>query len=166
MPAAGGEYANTTRSTCLFRPGSVSVYRGGVPRYDAERVLLAPIGDVWGFVAEPYHLADWWPGISGVEPDRRGLAAGARWKVQGPSYLRRPETPGVLLVHAVEARSRFVFELLREHMLAELVLRPLDAQRTDATLTVTFPWWNIFRGTLPKVALTRLYDLIQTGASL
>ena len=135
-------------------------------RYTAERVLLAPVEDVWRFVAEPYHLSDWWPGVSGVEPDRRGLAGGARWKVQGPSYLRKPEAPGVLLVHAVEPRRRFAFELLREHILAELVLRPLDARRTQAVLAVTFPWWNIFRGTLPKEALTRLYDLIQTGASL
>ena len=135
-----------------------------MPRYAAERVLLAPVEDVWAFVAEPYHLSDWWPGISGVEPDRRGVAAGARWKVQGPSYRRRPETPAVLLVHAVEARRRFAFELLSEHAVADLTLRPLDAQRTEAVLTVAFPWWNIFRGTLPKQALTRLYDLVQTAA--
>ena len=137
-----------------------------MPRYAAERVLLAPAEDVWKFVAEPYHLSDWWPGISGVEPDRRGLATGARWTVQGPSYLRKPETPGVLLVRAVEPLRRFAFELLRERVVAELTLRPLDDQRTEAALTVTFPWWNIFRGTLPKEALTRLYNLIQTAAEL
>ena len=135
-----------------------------MPRYAAERVLLAPVEDVWAFVAEPYHLSDWWPGISGVEPDRRGLAAGARWKVQGPSYLRNPETPAVLLVHAVERPRLFAFELLGGHVVAELALRPLDARRTEASLTVEFPWWNIFRGTLPKEALTRLYDLVQTAA--
>jgi len=43
--------------------------------------LLASRADVWSFLAEPYHLADWWPGITGVEPDLRGFAAGARWKV-------------------------------------------------------------------------------------
>ena len=137
-----------------------------MPRYAAERTLLAPVEDVWAFVAEPYHLSDWWPGISGVEPDRRGLAAGARWKVQGPSYVRKPETPGVLLVHAVEPHRRFAFELLREHVVAELTFRPLDARRTEAALTVEFPWWNIFRGTLPKQALLRLYDLIQTAAEI
>ena len=137
-----------------------------MPRYAAERILLAPVEDVWAFVAEPYHLSDWWPGISGVEPDRRGLAAGARWKVQGPSYLRKPETPAVLLVHAVEPFRRFAFELLGERVVAELTLRQLDARRTEAVLTVDFPWWNIFRGTLPKQALTRLYDLVQTAAEL
>ena len=135
-----------------------------MPRYAAERVLLAPVEDVWAFVAEPYHLSDWWPGISGVEPDRRGVAAGARWKVQGPSYLRKPETLGVLLVHAVEPRRLFAFELPSEHMVAELTFRPLEARRTEAALTVEFPWWNIFRGTLPKQALARLYDLVQTAA--
>ena len=47
----------------------------------ASLELLAPRADVWGFLAEPYHLSDWWPGITGVEPDRRGFAPGARWKV-------------------------------------------------------------------------------------
>ncbi|MFL5910898.1 MAG: SRPBCC family protein [Gaiellaceae bacterium] len=137
-----------------------------MPRYAAERVLLAPVEDVWAFVAEPYHLSDWWPGISGVEPDRRGVAAGARWKVLGPGYLRKPETPGVLLVHAVEPRRRFVFELLRDRAVVDLQLQPLDGKRTEAALAVAFPWWNIFNGTLPKRALTRLYDLVQTAAEL
>src|SRR5947199_3557933 len=43
--------------------------------------LLASRTDVWSFLAEPYHLSDWWPGITGVEPDRRAFAPGARWKV-------------------------------------------------------------------------------------
>ena len=47
----------------------------------ATRELLAAREDVWGFLAEPYHLSDWWPGIVGVEPDRRGFAVGARWRV-------------------------------------------------------------------------------------
>jgi len=91
-----------------------------LPRYAAERVLLAPIDDVWRFVAEPYHLSDWWPGISGVEPDRRGLAPGARWKVQGPSYFRKPETPALLLIRDVAPLERFSFELSRERLLVEL----------------------------------------------
>ena len=74
-----------------------------MPRYTAERVLLAPLDDVWDFLAEPYNLADWWPGIAGVEPDRRGLAAGARWKVVGPSqpgYFRRRQATGTLSCRA------------------------------------------------------------------
>src|SRR4029077_12498427 len=84
------------------RPSSsgCSAARSSLPRYEAERVLLAPIDDVWAFVAEPYHLSDWWPGITGVEPDRRGLAPGARWKVLGPdqpTYFRRPRATGTPL---------------------------------------------------------------------
>ena len=77
-----------------------------MPRYAADRVLLAPIDDVWTFLAEPYNLADWWPGVSGVEPDRRGLAPGARWKVLGPDragYFRKPMAAGTLLVLDVGA---------------------------------------------------------------
>ena len=54
-----------------------------MPRVEAARRLLAPREDVWAFLAEPHNLADWWPGIAAVEPDRRGLAAGARWQIRG-----------------------------------------------------------------------------------
>ena len=63
-----------------------------MPRYAADRVLLAALADVWAFVTEPYNLPDWWPGVASVKPDRRGLAAGARWKVHGttrPSLFLR-----------------------------------------------------------------------------
>ena len=79
-----------------------------MPRYAARRVLLAPLEDVWAFLAEPYHLADWLPGVSGVEPDRRGLSPGARWKVIGPdrpSFFRRPQAAGTLLVLSTSFRS-------------------------------------------------------------
>jgi hypothetical protein len=71
----------------------------------ASLELLAPRADVWAFVAEPYHLTDWWPGLTGVEPDRLGFAPGARWKaiVRVRSLLlgsQRKET--LLLVKAVE----------------------------------------------------------------
>ena len=61
-------------------------------RMQATRELLAPRPDAWGFVAEPFHLADWWPGVSGVQPDRRGSAAGARWEIvasREPTLLRQ-----------------------------------------------------------------------------
>ena len=34
---------------------------------EASLELLAPREHVWAFLAEPYHLPDWWPGITGVE---------------------------------------------------------------------------------------------------
>jgi len=137
-----------------------------LPRYAAERVLLAPLDDVWGFVAEPYHLSDWWPGISGVEPDRRGLAPGARWKVQGPSYLKKPDTPSVLLVRDVLPGRRFAFELLHERLAVELELGVESANRTRAVLTVEGRFLVGPRRVLPKQALGRLYDLVQTAAEL
>ena len=47
-----------------------------MPRVAASRELLAPREDIWSFLAEPHHLADWWPGVRGVEPDRRGRSIG------------------------------------------------------------------------------------------
>ena len=46
-------------------------------RGEASRELLAARADVWAFLAEPHHLADWWPRMRGVQPDRRGFAPGA-----------------------------------------------------------------------------------------
>ena len=57
--------------------------------------------------------------------------------------------------------GRSLFEQLAR--LANLAHRGI-VFRAEAALTVEFAWWNIFRGTLPKEALTRLYDLVQTAA--
>ena len=137
-----------------------------MPRYVAERVLLAPIDDVWRFLAEPYHLSDWWPGISGVEPDRRGLAAGARWKVQGPSYLRKPETARMLLVRAVVPHELLAFELPKERIGVEVHLRATDENRTSVTVAVDGRFLIGPRSRLGSQALARLYDLVQTAADL
>jgi uncharacterized protein YndB with AHSA1/START domain len=135
-----------------------------LPRYVAERILLAPIDDVWGFLAEPYHLSDWWPGISGVEPDRRGLAAGARWKVQGPSYLRKAETARVLLVRAVVPHERLAFELPKDRIEVEVALQATDEDRTLVTVAVEGRFLVGPRSRLAAHALGRLYDLVQTAA--
>jgi uncharacterized protein YndB with AHSA1/START domain len=135
-----------------------------LPRYVAERVLLAPVDDVWRFLAEPYHLSDWWPGISGVEPDRRGLAAGARWKVQGPSYLRKPETARMLLVRAVVPHELVSFELPNDRIGVEVHLRATDENRTSVTVAVDGRFLIGPRSRLAADALARLYDLVQTAA--
>jgi len=137
-----------------------------LPRYAADRVLLAPVADVWAFVTEPYNLPDWWPGVSGVEPDRRGMAPGARWKVLGPdqpTLLRKPDAAGTLLVLDVVPMSRLSFQLVAQRVDAELTLRTAKGDRTEAALVVEAPFLAI-RRTYARDVLGRLYDLIQTGA--
>jgi len=137
-----------------------------LPRYAADRTLLAPIDDVWAFLAEPYNLPDWWPGITGVEPDRRGLAPGARWLVVGPNqptYLRRPQMNGTLLVLDVVPLERLSFQLVNDRVEAELGLRALDERKTRASLVVDAGWLAVKR-TFPREVLDRLYGLLQTGA--
>jgi uncharacterized protein YndB with AHSA1/START domain len=133
-------------------------------RYAAERELLAPIEDVWAFLAEPYNFADWWPGVSGVEPDRRGLAPGARWRVVAPnepSLLRRPLASGTLLVVDVVPMRRIVFQLPAERIDAEIELEPVDERRTKAVLSVEGSW--LMRGSFPRRALAQLHSLLRTG---
>jgi uncharacterized protein YndB with AHSA1/START domain len=138
-----------------------------VPHAEATRELLASREDVWRFVAEPRHLADWWPGIGAVEPDRRGLAPGARWQLRRsstPTLLRRPFAEGLLLVREVQPYERFSWHLTRERLDVELSLQAAGQTRTIARLRVQSPWLVLFPRSLAKTALSRLHALCQTGA--
>jgi hypothetical protein len=140
-----------------------------MPRVLASRELLAAREDVWSFIAEPHHFPDWWPGIGGVQPDRRGLAEGARWGISGierPTLLRRPTSSGMLLVRGVEVPARFAWTLTGDHIDAELRLEESGRNRTIATLDVEASWLFGFSRALPRKALTRLHALCQTGAEL
>lgn len=136
-------------------------------RHASSRELLAARADVWAFLAEPYHLSDWWPGIAGVQPDRRGLAPGARWQIQAssrPGLIRRPGAGGTVLIVAVEKERRVAFQLVEERVDAELLLEDAGTERTRATLTVQAPFLS---GTSRKTAvraLSRLHALCQTSA--
>jgi hypothetical protein len=137
-----------------------------LPRYAADRVIVAPIDDVWSFLAEPYNFADWWPGVSGVEPDRRGLAPGARWKVIGPnqpSYFRRPQATGTLVVLDVSPLERIAFQLTGERIDADLRLRAIDERSTEVSLVVDGPWLVGLKRAFPRRALARLHSILRTG---
>ena len=128
----------------------------------ASRELLAPRADVWGFLAEPYHLSDWWPGILGVEPDRRGFAPGARWKVRLQTqniFTGRRQRETMLIVGEIAQFERWTWHLLSEKLDVELRLQALAAERTLVTCTTSG------RRRLPEPALQRLYDLVQTAGA-
>jgi uncharacterized protein YndB with AHSA1/START domain len=133
----------------------------------ASRDLLASPEDVWAFIAEPRHLADWWPGVAAVEPDRRGLAPDARWRVRrsGASLFRKAEAEDTLVVTAAEPAHRFGFELVQARLRAELLLAP-GPGGTRAELVVEGPFLLAFSKSLPKNALARLHDLCQTAAAV
>ena len=140
-----------------------------MPRASASRELLASRDDVWAFIAEPHHFADWWPGIAGVHPDRRGLAEGARWELHTadrPTLFRRATSSGMLLVRAVRPPERFGWTLTGDHIDAELRLAPRGENRTVAVLELDAPWLVGFSRALPKRALIRLHALCQTAAEL
>jgi uncharacterized protein YndB with AHSA1/START domain len=140
-----------------------------MPHASASRELLASREDVWKFVAEPHHFPDWWPGIAAVQPDRRGVAEGARWHVHGtdrPTLFRRPTSSGILLVRSVEAPERFAWTLTGDHIDAELRLQEGEPDRTIAVLEVESPWLYGFSRALPREALTRLHALCQTASDM
>ena len=137
----------------------------------ASRVLLASREDVWAIVAEPYHLPDWWPAYIGVEPDRRGLAEGARWTVlrsRTPGFLRKPRGKGLIVIQRVFLGEELTWLDLSQNVEAGLRLED-EGRGTRATAFVDGPFWRLLaegaRG-LPRLAVARLYDLCQTATSL
>src|SRR5204863_9880015 len=129
--------------------------------------LRASRGDVRAFIAEPHHFSDWWPGIAAVQPDRRGLAEGARWQIMTedrPTLFRRATTSGMLLVRAVRPPELFGWTLTGDHIDAELRLEADGSGRTIAVLELDAPWLLGLSRALPRRALTRLHALCQTAA--
>jgi uncharacterized protein YndB with AHSA1/START domain len=140
-----------------------------MPRVSASRELLASRDDVWRFIAEPRHFADWWPGIAAVEPDRLGLAEGARWRIvtaDRPTLLRRATSSGMLLVRAVRRPELFGWTMTGDHIDAQLRLEESADDRTLAVLELEAPWLFGMSRALPRRALTRLHTLCQTAAEL
>lgn len=139
-----------------------------MPTARATIELVASPADVWQFVSEPYHLSDWWPNLATVEPDRLGLAPGARWRVRfaGATLFRRAGSEETLLVTAVEPERLFAFEVVRARVCAALALAPAGSRRTRAELEVSAPLLLGFSRALPKSALARLNDLCQTADAL
>jgi hypothetical protein len=154
---------------------------------EATRELLASRADAWAFLTEPYHLADWWPGVTGVEPDRRGFAQGARWELRvvddplrlGPIRLPgvgRPSGPSatqLLVITALEPPGRWAFQLHRRAKggrrtpaprTVEVRLRPLEDRRTEVAIAVSTG--SREEPHLARAAADRLYDLIQTAATM
>ena len=130
----------------------------------ASLELLAPRADVWSFLAEPYHLPDWWPGITGVVPDRRGFAPGARWTVHTRAsnvLLGRRASETMLLVRDVEPFERWAWHLLGPKLDVEVKLRAAAEDRTVVTIATSSR-----RRRLAETAVRRLYDLCQTAAGL
>ena len=139
---------------------------------EAEGELHSDRRDVWALIAEPYHLPDWWPGYTGVKPDRKGLAENARWQVirsTAPGLLRRPEGEGLIVITKVVEGWELRWHDLKQDLEAGVRLDNAGTGRTHATTFVSGSWLRLVaegaRG-LPERALTRLRDLCQTAATL
>ena len=138
----------------------------------ASHEVLASRADVWRFLAEPFHLADWWPTVSVVRPDARGFREGARWEVVGPAsptLFRKGGATGIALVKTIELHERVVWSLTADRLELEVRLAAIDPDRTLVTVSIEGTWRPEAFGrprALPKAAAYRLYELVQTAASL
>jgi Polyketide cyclase / dehydrase and lipid transport len=144
-----------------------------MPRVVASREILAPREEVWRFIAEPHHLSDWWPGVRGVRPDRRGLAPGARWQLTASpqtgglmgAFLRSPEAAGTVVVLDVRTNELARLLFVDDRIEAEIHLEAARDSHTRVMLAIEGPWLRVSRS-LPRRALNQLYALCQTAAEL
>jgi uncharacterized protein YndB with AHSA1/START domain len=136
-----------------------------LPRYDARRTLAAPVEEVWAVLADPARWQEWWPGLVKAESSvRRALAPGAHWQLQGterPSYRRRAQLGGSLLVLEVVPLQRIAFQLTGEHAEVQLDLVSVEDNETQATLAVEAPRFGGIGRTVPSQALEGLAALVQ-----
>jgi uncharacterized protein YndB with AHSA1/START domain len=141
-------------------------------RAEASHEVLASRADVWRFLAEPYHFADWWPTVAAVRPDARGFREGARWEVTGPAsptLFRRGGATGLAIVKTIEMHERVVWSLTADRLDVEVRLAAVEPDRAVVTVAVEGAWRPEALGrprALPRVAAYRLYELVQTAASL
>ena len=140
-------------------------------RAEASQVLPALREDVWALVSEPFHLPDWWPGYTGVEPDRRGLEENARWTVvrgPRPGLVRKPRGTALILIRRVSRGEELAWHDLRQKLDMGLRLED-DGRDTRATAWVSGPLWRLYAEgarSLPTKAVARLHDLCDTASGL
>jgi uncharacterized protein YndB with AHSA1/START domain len=136
-----------------------------LPRYEARRTLPAPVEDVWSVLADPARWSEWWPGLVGADPTvRRALAPGALWHLQGtdqPSFRRRPQLGGTLIVLAVVPLKHVAFQLTGEHAEVELDLEPVEDGATQARLAIEVPRFSGMGRGVPSQALAHLAGLVR-----
>ena len=136
-----------------------------MPRYEARRTLPASLEDVWAVLADPARWPEWWPGLVGAEPSvRRALAPGAHWQLEGterPSFRRRPQLGGSLLVLEVVPLRRVAFQLSGEHAEVELELETNEDGQAAATLFVEAPRFSGIGRAFPSLALAQLAALVR-----
>jgi uncharacterized protein YndB with AHSA1/START domain len=122
---------------------------------------------VWAVLAEPARWPEWWPGLVGVAPTvRHALAPGAHWQLEGterPSFGRRPQLGGSLLVLEVVPFRRIAFQLSGERADVELDLVPVEDGETQATLGIEAPRFGGIGRTVPSQALSRLAALVRAA---
>jgi hypothetical protein len=145
-------------------------------RIEATGELHSDRRDAWALIAEPFHLPDWWPGYTGVKPDRRGLAENARWQVvraKAPGLLRRPGGEGLIVITKVVEEWELAWRDVMQELDVAVSLDNAGTGKTRATISVSGSDLRLilegargFGPNLPERALTRLQSLCQTAASL
>jgi uncharacterized protein YndB with AHSA1/START domain len=137
-----------------------------LPRYEARRILPAPVEAVWDVLADPARWPEWWPGLVEAAPTvRRALAPGALWQLEGTdraSFRRRPQLGGTLLILEVVPLQRLAFQLSGERVDVELDLEATeDGAQTGARLAVDAPRFGGMGRSFASEALAKLAALVR-----
>jgi hypothetical protein len=119
-------------------------------------------------LADATRWPEWWPGLVVAQPSvRNALAPGAHWSLEGterPSFRRRPQLGGSLLVLEVVPLKHVAFQLTGEHAEVELDLVPVEDGETQATLAIESPRFGGLGRTAASEALAALAALVRRPA--
>jgi hypothetical protein len=119
-------------------------------------------------LSDPVRWPEWWPGLVSAESSvRRALAPGAHWNLGGterPSFRRRPQLGGSLIVLEVVPLEHVAFLLTGEHAQVALDLERVEDNETQARLAVEGPRFGGLGRTVPSQALAGLAALVRPPA--
>ena len=108
-----------------------------------QRVIEAPVGEVWKVIEDPYQMPRWWPGVErmeGVEGERFTQVFKTRRKrtVRADFRLLASEPPGGEYASAHRTWEQEVagtpFEPVLAESITEIALDPGDGDTTRVTL--------------------------------
>ena len=119
-------------------------------------------------LSDPARWPEWWPGlVSATSSVRRALAPGAHWNLGGterPSFRRRPELGGSLIVLEVVPFEHVSFLLTGEHAEVALDLERVEDNETQARLAVEAPRFGGLGRSVPSEALAGLAAVVRRPA--
>ena len=134
-----------------------------MPKYSTSILINSNQEAIWKMLSDVSHWHEWTPTVSKVEVlDQPELKLGNRYKVYQPKLQ-----PAEWTVTVLTPPSNFTWESRMPGMLmvADHILKPVNASQTEVTLTFAFQGWlgeiigRLYRKTVESYIATEAQSL-------